>query len=187
MDASPVEQELTIDHARFQRVWASIFTRSVVADCMDHQCEMEETHTRKLDACCQYGCDVDLFERDAILARAHQIRPLLRGAAEPLFDSEVDDDPDYPSGQVVRTAVHDGGCIFLAHDRRGCAIHRAAREGVSRVLHLCGRNRRSYEQSGVAIARQALDNGAALDKLEMYRDYTRAAASRASSQDPSAP
>ena len=41
--------------------------------------------------------------------------------------------------------------------------------------------------SGVAIARQALDSGAALDKLEMYRDYTRAAASRASSQDPAAP
>jgi Fe-S-cluster containining protein len=130
MEASPVEPEITIDHARFQRVWASIFTRTVVGDCMEHQCEMQETHTRKLDACCQYGCDVDLFERDAILERDHQIRPLLRAdaRAEPLFDTEVDDDPDYPSGQVVRTTVHDGGCIFLAHDRRGCAIHRASLE-----------------------------------------------------------
>ena len=31
-------------------------------------------------------------------------------------------------GPLVRTEVHDGGCIFLAHDRRGCAIHRASIE-----------------------------------------------------------
>ncbi|MEJ7733499.1 MAG: DUF3109 family protein [Polyangiaceae bacterium] len=130
MEATPVEPEITIGHARFQRVWTSIFTRTVVSDCMDHQCAMQETHTRKLDACCQYGCDVDLHERDAILARDHQIRPLLRADArtQPLFESEVDDDPDYPSGHVVRTAVHDEGCIFLAHDLRGCAIHRASLE-----------------------------------------------------------
>lgn len=130
MEAATDTRELTIDHPRFQRVWASIFTRTVVADCMEHLCEMHDTHTRKLDACCQYGCDVDLFERDAILAREAQIRPLLRddARAEPLFDDEVDDDPDYPSGHMVRSAVHQGGCIFLAHDLRGCAIHRASLE-----------------------------------------------------------
>ena len=28
----------------------------------------------------------------------------------------------------MRTAVHDKGCLFLSHDKRGCAIHRASLE-----------------------------------------------------------
>jgi Fe-S-cluster containining protein len=47
----------------------------------------------------------------------------------PWFDeSAPEHDPDTPSGIVVRTAVHDDGCLFLAHDKRGCAIHRASVE-----------------------------------------------------------
>jgi Fe-S-cluster containining protein len=47
----------------------------------------------------------------------------------PWFDeSEPEQDPDVPSGTVVRTAVHDKGCLFLSHDKRGCAIHRASIE-----------------------------------------------------------
>src|SRR5688572_23483259 len=38
----------------------------------------------KLDACCQYGCDVDLAERAAILGHASEIRALLR---RPLGDA----------------------------------------------------------------------------------------------------
>jgi hypothetical protein len=125
------EPEVLLDHPRFQRVEVAVFTKRVVADCMSHRCAMHDTHAEKLDACCQYGCDVDLFERDAILARADAIRPVLAADARdvPWFDeSAPEHDPDTPSGTVVRTAMHGDGCVFLAHDRRGCAIHRAAVE-----------------------------------------------------------
>jgi Fe-S-cluster containining protein len=125
------EPEVSLDHPRFSRVEVAVFTKRVVADCMTHRCAMQETHTEKLDACCQYGCDVDLTERDAILARAESIRPVLAEEVRslPWFDESAPErDPDTPSGTVVRTAVHKGGCLFLAHDLRGCAIHRASIE-----------------------------------------------------------
>jgi Fe-S-cluster containining protein len=125
------EPEVSLDHPRFSRVEVAVFTKRVVADCMTHRCAMHETHTEKLDACCQYGCDVDLTEREAILARAESIRPVLAAEVQhlPWFDeSNPERDPDTPSGTVVRTAVHKDGCLFLAHDLRGCAIHRASIE-----------------------------------------------------------
>ena len=125
------EPSVPLDHPRFHAAEVAVFTRRVVADCMTHACAMQATHTEKLDACCQYGCDVDLFERDAILARADAITPVLAAEVRelPWFDeSEPEHDPDVPSGTVVRTAVHGGGCLFLSHDKRGCAIHRASLE-----------------------------------------------------------
>jgi Fe-S-cluster containining protein len=128
MSTSPY---VDLDHPRFAKAELDVFMRRVVADCMTHQCAMHATHTTKLDACCQYGCDVDLFERDAILARAATIKPVLRAEVRelPWFDeSEPEHDPDVPSGTVVRTAVFEDRCLFLAHDLRGCAIHRASLE-----------------------------------------------------------
>jgi Fe-S-cluster containining protein len=125
------EPLIALDHPRFGKAEHAVFTRRVVADCMSHRCTIVQDHAEKLDACCQYGCDVDLLERDAILARADAIRPVLRAEAQqlPWFDeSEPEQDPDTPSGTVVRTAVLGDGCLFLAHDRRGCAIHRASVE-----------------------------------------------------------
>ena len=131
--------ELALDHPRFRTVPAALFTRRLAPDCMVHACAIVAdeaqaplAHPREqLDACCQYGCDVDLAEREAILGHAGELRALLEpaAAAAPWFGDQVWDDADYPSGKVVRTAVHGTGCIFLAHDRRGCAIHRAAIEG----------------------------------------------------------
>ena len=152
------EHVVPLDHPRFRQVWASIFTSRLASDCMTHQCTMVETHTQKLDACCQYGCDVDLRERDAILARAEQIRPLLRAEVQqrPWFETEVEYDPDYPSGAVVRTEVVDAGCLFLQHDRRGCAIHRASIEqgwnfrGVKPAI--CRLFPLSYEEDAIVIA-----------------------------------
>ena len=125
------EPSVSLDHPRFHTAEVAVFTRKVVADCMTHRCAMQATHTEKLDACCQYGCDVDLTERDAILARADAIRPVLAAEVRdlPWFDeSAPEQDPDTPSGTVVRTAVHGTGCLFLSHDGRGCAIHRASIE-----------------------------------------------------------
>jgi Fe-S-cluster containining protein len=125
------EEVLALDHPKWKRVELAVFTRRVVADCMSHRCAMHATHTEKLDACCQYGCDVDLHERDAILSRAEDIRPILAEDVRdlPWFDeSNPESDTDVPSGTVVRTAVANDGCLFLSHDRRGCAIHRASIE-----------------------------------------------------------
>lgn len=126
-----LDATIPLDHPKFTRAEIGVFTRRVVADCMSHNCTIIDGNKFQLDACCQYGCDVDLTERDAIHARAESIRPILSEKARslPWFDeSAPEQDPDTPSGTVVRTAVLDGGCLFLSHDKRGCAIHRAALE-----------------------------------------------------------
>lgn len=126
-----IEPSVELDHPKFHRVEIAVFTKRVVSDCMSYGCTIIEGNKKKLDACCQYGCDVDLTERDAILAKADVIRPILSPEVQnlPWFDeSKPERDPDTPSGTVVRTAVHNDGCLFLTHDKRGCAIHRAALE-----------------------------------------------------------
>lgn len=170
------EPSVSLDHPRFRTVWASIFTRRLVADCMTHRCTMVERHSEKLDACCQYGCDVDLRERTAIEARGGEIRARLRPEVKDArwFDPEEEVDADYPSGRVVRTEVHEGGCIFLAHDRRGCAIHRAALEGgwdfrgvkpaICRLFPL------SYEDDAIVIADEYPEYSCAhVDGPTLYR------------------
>src|SRR5689334_9966506 len=97
---------------------------------MTHACRDRAPDREHLDACCQYGADTDLGERDQILARADELRAILRPDARevPWFTDEVEADPDFASGFAVRTRPHAGGCVFLAHDGRGCAIHRASIE-----------------------------------------------------------
>ncbi len=168
------EDVVSLDHPRFRFVWAAIFTRRLVADCMTHQCK--HYNDEKLDACCQYGCDVDLYEREKILARADDIRPLLRTEVQtvPWFDDEIENDADYPSGQVVRTAMHGEGCLFLAHDRRGCAIHRASIErgwdfrGVKPAI--CRLFPLSYEEDTIVIADEYEEYSCAhVDGPTLYR------------------
>ena len=104
----------------------------MVADCMSHQCALVHEGGRvKLEACCQYGADVDVGERDAILAHKDEIAALLEPAAasRDWFTGPERVDPDFPSGRHVRTARMGSGCLFLRHSERGCAIHRAALEG----------------------------------------------------------
>ncbi|MEM9494329.1 MAG: hypothetical protein AAGC55_34605, partial [Myxococcota bacterium] len=99
---------------------------------MTHSCRMlKKRNRRRLDACCQYGADVDVAERDAILARQDELIALLDDEVADIewFEDEETEDADFPSGYYVRTLTHNGGCVFLSHDKRGCAIHRAALEG----------------------------------------------------------
>ena len=88
----------------------------------------------KLDACCQYGCDVDLFERDAIsLAAPSRSRaccaPSRAGRAVVRRVASPSDDPDVPSG--VGRAHRGASAVAACSSRtiaRGCAIHRASLE-----------------------------------------------------------
>ena len=128
---------LSVNHPKIHRVDREIFFAPFVADCMTHACRCDdEGGTVKNDACCQHGADVDLFERDRILEKAALIAPILaeqfRDPARWFDDREPEAAPEFPSGTVIRTGVagdHDAsGCVFLQHDARGCAIHRAALE-----------------------------------------------------------
>ena len=170
------DSAVALDHPRFRSVWAAIFTRKLAPDCMTHRCTMVAEHAEKLDACCQYGCDVDLAERAAIEARADDIRALLLPEVQHArwFDPEEEVDDDYPSGRVVRTEVHAGGCLFLAHDRRGCAIHRAALEngwdfrGVKPAI--CRLFPLSYEADAIVIADEYEEYSCAhVDGPSLYR------------------
>lgn len=150
---------LPLEHDRFHWVERDLFLRHVVEDCMSHECRLvKEGHRRKLDACCQYGVDVDLAERDAILARAGELRALLRpdAAARPWFTSEERVDRDFPSGRHVRTVRHGEGCVFLAHDGRGCAIHRAALAGGWDMRgvkpHVCRLFPASYDSDSILLS-----------------------------------
>jgi Fe-S-cluster containining protein len=122
-----------VDHPKFKQVESGIFTKRVVSDCLGYTCREREPTRIRLDACCQYGADCDVGERDQILAHADEIKRLLTpaAAAAPWFLAEVEHDKDFPSGMRTRTATFGDnlGCVFLQHDKRGCAIHRASIDG----------------------------------------------------------
>jgi Fe-S-cluster containining protein len=149
---------LAIDHPRFRRVERAIFSKRIVADCMTHACRDRAPDRARLDACCQHGADVDVAERDAILAHADQIRSLLRGDAKraPWFTVRVERDDDFPSKRIVRTRKLGSGCVFLAHDARGCAIHRAAIEGGWDFRgvkpHVCRLYPLSFTSDGIVVS-----------------------------------
>jgi hypothetical protein len=164
---------VALDHPRFAWVDPDIFTRRVVADCMTHACRMLASpagpERELLDACCQYGVDVDLAERGRIGERAPEIRALLRDDAKHVvwFDDEVTVDADAPTGGWVRTQVHGGGCVFLAHDRRGCAIHRASLAGGwdfrGTKPHICRLFPLSYTHDAIVIAEEYEDYSCAFE------------------------
>ena len=98
-----------------------IFVRRYFGHCM--------ACTTCADSCCEYGVDVSKPEHARILARADEIRPLARRsdpAAWFLPESEID--ADYAGGEVFRTTVVDGRCVFLRREGRGCVLHGLALE-----------------------------------------------------------
>ncbi len=169
---------LPLDHPRFRRVDRDVFVRRVVEDCMAHKCAMRAEGRELLDACCQYGADVDVGERDQILVHAAQLREILRPEARttPWFTGIEEQDPDFPSGRHVRTRQFRGGCVFLAHDGRGCAIHRASIEagwdfhGVK--PHVCRLFPLSYDTESIVISDDYLDYSCAYEPTAptLYRN-----------------
>jgi Fe-S-cluster containining protein len=165
-----VSARVPIRHPRFHWAQRDVFVRRVVADCMSHECRLiKHGDRRKLDACCQYGVDVDIGERDRIAARADEIARLLvpEAAAQAWFIGEEREDPDFPSGRHVRTSTFGDGCVFLAHDRRGCAIHRAAVEGGWDMRgtkpHVCRLFPLSYDDESIVLSDDYADYSCAFD------------------------
>lgn len=128
---------LKVGHSLVRRIDRSIFLRSFVPDCMQHECKCsDENDRRRNDACCQHGADVYPIDKAAILRRAREVAQVLppdRQDSSTWFD-ERDPvfDPDPPTGLVIRTATQDlddesSGCVFLRHEGpRGCGLHYAA-------------------------------------------------------------
>lgn len=172
-----MSQYVAVDHPRFRRASTPIFTNRIVADCMTHRCTLVVPGREQLDACCQYGVDVDLGERDAIVARKDELRALLRAdvADTPWFHDAEELDPDVPSGRLVRTRTVDNGCVFLAHDRRGCAIHRAALEHGwdyrSAKPHVCRLFPLTYTHDAIVVSNDYPDYSCAhaADAPTLYR------------------
>lgn len=107
---------------RIRQVDTEIFELRYFAECM--RCGF--CH----DSCCQYGADVNVLERDRILAEAARIQPLVPTPADQWFTTDEESDPEYPGGRYVRTTVVDGACVFKNRQGRGCLLHAyALREG----------------------------------------------------------
>jgi Fe-S-cluster containining protein len=100
---------------RLTQVDTSIFTLRYFAHCM--------SCTFCGDACCNYGADVDVGERDRILENATSLARYVSAPAEEWFTTTVNEDPDYASGKFVRTRVQDGACVFKNPAGRGCQLH----------------------------------------------------------------
>ncbi|MDP3501898.1 MAG: hypothetical protein Q8S33_16290 [Myxococcales bacterium] len=94
---------------------SEIFTLRYFQACM--QC------TFCHDSCCQYGCDVDMGERDRLLALKAELEPFLGIPSTEWFKPEVYEDPEYPTGKFVRSNTKNGACVFLSRKGRGCGIH----------------------------------------------------------------
>jgi Fe-S-cluster containining protein len=159
-----------VGHPRFRKAQREVFLYKVTPDCMNHTCKLLQHDNRtKLDACCQYGVDVDVAERDGILRHEQQIRDLLIDELRPRawFKDALTEDADFPSGRYVRTETHADGCIFLAHDLRGCAIHRASIEGGWDFRgikpHVCRLFPLSYESDAIVLSDDYADYSCSLD------------------------
>jgi Fe-S-cluster containining protein len=98
-------------------------------DTFFHAC-MECTFCH--DKCCQYGATVELPMRDALLARAAELEPIIGRPAAEWFADVFREDADYAGGGYVRTRVYDGRCVFLNRKGRGCLLHgHALAQGTS--------------------------------------------------------
>lgn len=110
-------------HPQVQQVDTEVFTLRYFTECL--RC------TFCHDRCCQYGCDVNWDERSRILAHAEELEAFLGRPRDTFFKPEVYEDPEYPSGRYVRSAVVKGACGFLNPHGRGCGLHAfAARKGL---------------------------------------------------------
>ncbi|MEZ5773416.1 MAG: YkgJ family cysteine cluster protein [Hyphomicrobiaceae bacterium] len=99
-----------------ERVDTAVFTTTYFAECM--ACSF--CH----DRCCSYGADVDLDNRERLLAERDGLEAFTGVLASQWFRTDLEiADADFPSGRYTRTATVDGACVFLDRRHRGCRIH----------------------------------------------------------------
>jgi hypothetical protein len=75
------------------------------------------------DACCQYGVDLSVVERDRILADADRLEQVVGRPRAEWFTGVVTADTDFPGGAATRTAVVGDRCVFRLAGTRGCSLH----------------------------------------------------------------
>ena len=75
------------------------------------------------DACCEYGVDYDWRVRKNLDVHADALEAFTGIGRTRWFTGDGTPDETMPGGGSDRTAVHDGACIFLNRESRGCAIH----------------------------------------------------------------
>lgn len=104
----------------------------VFASKFSHGCSMTNCNA----SCCHSGVMVDLWERDKILENADLIRQHMEPEQEHdssrWFDSDDEQDADFPSGRAIGTQANERGCIFLMKDGRCVLQFVAAEQGVSK-------------------------------------------------------
>jgi Fe-S-cluster containining protein len=83
------------------------------------------------DACCRHGVDVDVENVERIMRHAERLEREVGRPAREWFARRRVRDRDFPGGSYTRTAVRDGGCVFLSRTGRGCLLHAySLREGI---------------------------------------------------------
>jgi hypothetical protein len=97
----------------------NVFTAHYHSCCLECDCK---------DLCCGYGCPMDIVEVERIMAFRKELEKSLGRDASQWFMEQTEANTDYPSGDVKRTMIYDGYCVF--HDRfsRGCSLQRLALE-----------------------------------------------------------
>lgn len=106
----------TLPHIARITVDRDLFDARFGQDCSVWRCDA---------GCCRDGVYVDLEHRDVILAHADVIQRHMSADQERdpdrWFETEIVDDPDFPSGKAVGTEA-PAGCVFL-NDQRRCVLH----------------------------------------------------------------
>lgn len=109
------------------RIRDNILRGRFAADCATIRCRGN---------CCRGGVSVDLAERDAILANSTSVQRFMEPQAEhdpaKWFNAESHEDGDFPSGRFVRTALHNGACVFL--DSQGLCVLQKSSEPQQTTL-----------------------------------------------------
>ncbi len=85
-----------------------LFEKGFAKGCGPFRCESK---------CCSVGVYVDLKEKETILSHKETIKKYMDETQTTddsrWFDSEIEDDRDYPSGKAVGTEVFNDKCVFL--------------------------------------------------------------------------
>jgi hypothetical protein len=76
------------------------------------------------DACCVYGCDIDLSTIKLIEKHRDLIEPLVEAKIEDCFKTPLKKDDDYVGGAYRETATRkeDSTCAFRLRGQRGCSL-----------------------------------------------------------------